>query len=89
MGLCLQLSALRKGLDVHGKRITPALKGMQQNLEEKLELMVFEVFPERRKKVCTLYLTPTHKLCIYYCSSPAAGEVSDCQECSSPSNPTG
>ncbi|CAI8007599.1 Dedicator of cytokinesis protein 3, partial [Geodia barretti] len=45
-----QLSVLRKGLDVHGKRITPALKGMQQNLEEKLEMMVFEVFPERRKK---------------------------------------
>ena len=88
MGLCLQLSALRKGLDVHGKRITPALKGMQQNLEEKLELMVFEVFPERRKKVSTLYLTPTHKLWITV-PSPAAGEVSDCQECSSPSNPTG
>lgn len=88
MGLCLQLSALRKGLDVHGKRITPALKGMQQNLEEKLELMVFEVFPERRKKVCILYLTPTHKLCITV-PSPAAGEVSDCQECSSPSNSTG
>lgn len=42
---------MRKGLELHGQRIAPALKGMQQNLEEKLEMMVFEVFPEKRKKV--------------------------------------
>ena len=41
---------LRKGLDLHGKRIAPALKAMQQNLEARLEMMVSEVFPERRNK---------------------------------------
>ena len=48
---CVQLAVLRKGLDLHGRRIAHTLKGMQQNLEGRLEEMVFEVFPERRKKV--------------------------------------
>lgn len=42
---------MKKGLELHGKRIAPALNGMQMNLEEKLELMELEAFPERRKKV--------------------------------------
>ena len=50
----MQLAVLKKGLEVHGQRISAALKGMQQNLEEKLEMMVFEVFPERRKRVRTV-----------------------------------
>ena len=61
---CVQLAVLRKGLDLHGKRIAPALKGMQTNLEEKLELMVFEVFPERRKKV-------SHELLGHGCPHPS------------------
>ena len=61
---CVQLAVLRKGLDLHGKRIAPALKGMQTNLEEKLELMVFEVFPERRKKV-------SHELLDHGCPHPS------------------
>ena len=47
---CVQIAVLRKGLDLHGKRIAPALKAMQQNLEARLEMMVSEVFPERRNK---------------------------------------
>ena len=49
IGMGLQLAVLRKGLDLHGKRIGPALLGMQQNLDAKLELMESEV---RGKKVC-------------------------------------
>ena len=83
MWLCLQLPVLRKGLDVHGKRITPLLKGMQLNLEEKLDEMVLEVFPERRKKVkCVMAIHYVH-----FSWLSAACEISNCQKCSSSSNP--
>ena len=74
---------LRKGLDLHGKRIAPALKAMQQNLEGRLEMMVSEVFPERRNKAKKVrfslrVLSLSHDL-----SSPLAVSFLHGQECSS------